>query len=183
MGQTTSGESLSSGAVMNPATDFQDKKNDGVTWWCRLLVKTVCVVAGFVAMLTGFFRLLTFTPMCLVAGIYLMLLGFIEIVLEAPCCCQFLDFIQPVSRFSESRSYWEKALVYTLPPVLAPLMCFSTTTMCGAALLMASGVIYGMIALGRKADRDTMLSRARSEQDVEMKATLVTNDTSSTLVP
>ncbi|KAK3758800.1 hypothetical protein RRG08_030611 [Elysia crispata] len=179
MGQTTSGESLSSGvAGQGDARTAVQQKDDGVTWWCRILAKSACVVAGFVAMLTGLFRLLTFTPMCLVAGIYLMLLGFIEIVLEAPCCCQFLDFIQPVSRFSESRSYWEKALVYTLPPILAPLMCFSTTTMCGAALLMASGVIYGMIALGRKADRDTMLARARS-QDVEMKATLVTNETTS----
>lgn len=179
MGQTTSGESFSSmaGQAGDARTAIQ-QKDDGVTWWCKIIAKSACVVAGFVAVICGLFRLLTFTPMCLVSGIYLMLLGFIEIVLEAPCCCQFLDFIQPISRFSENRSYWEKALVYTLPPILAPLMCFSTTTMAGAALLMASGVIYGMIALGRKADRDTMLARARS-QDLEMKSTLVTNESNS----
>jgi hypothetical protein len=49
--------------------------------------------------------------------------------------------------------------------------------MFGSALLIASGVIYGLIALGKKADRDTMMQRARGD-DVEMKETLIANEVS-----
>ncbi|BFZ20103.1 hypothetical protein BsWGS_23142 [Bradybaena similaris] len=158
------------------------KQDDGVTWWCKILARTCCVVAGLCAMITGVFRIITFTPLCLVAGILLMLLGFFVIIMEAPCCCQFLDFIQPISRFSERRTYWQKALAYALPPFLPPLMCFSVTTACGSALLIAAGVIYGLIALGKKADRDTMISRARGS-DVELKETLITNEISPNPYP
>ncbi|CAG5122194.1 unnamed protein product [Candidula unifasciata] len=169
-GSTTTGQGL-------PAGSGPQVQDDGVSWWCKMLARTSCVVAGLIAMITGLFRIITFTPLCLVAGILLMLLGFFEVLLEAPCCCQFLDFIQPISQFSERRSYWQKALAYALPPLIPPLLCFSVTTMCGSALLMASGVIYGLIALGRKADRQTMITRARG-RDVEMNSTLVTNEIS-----
>ncbi|CAG5128998.1 unnamed protein product [Candidula unifasciata] len=160
----------------------QAKHDDGVTWWCKILAKTCCVVAGICAMITGLFRVITFTPLCLVAGILLMLLGFFVIIMEAPCCCQFLDFIQPISRFSERRTYWQKAIAYALPSFLPPMLCFSVTTACGSALLIASGVIYGLIALGKKADRDTMISRARGN-DVELKETLITNEVSPNSYP
>ncbi|XP_059157355.1 calcium channel flower homolog [Physella acuta] len=174
MGQTTSGQNFAASMVSQGHPAGQ-KPDDGVTWWCKILATTCCIVAGLTAMLTGLFRLLTFTPLCLVAGILLMLLGFGVILLEAPCCCQFLDFIQPISRFSERRSYWQKAFAYALPAFIPPILCFSVTTMCGSALLIASGVVYGLIALGKKADRDIMLSRARGD-DVEMKETLITNE-------
>ena len=48
MGQTTSGESLSSGvAGQGDARTAVQQKDDGVTWWCRILAKSACVVAGF----------------------------------------------------------------------------------------------------------------------------------------
>jgi type IV secretory pathway VirB3-like protein len=126
------------------------QQDDGVSWWCKLLARTCCVIAGIIAMVTGVFRIITFTPLCLVAGILLMLMGFFVILLEAPCCCQFLDFIQPISRFSDRRSYWQKAIAYSIPPFLPILLCFSLTTLIGGGLLIGSGVIYGLIALGKK---------------------------------
>ncbi|CAL1526518.1 unnamed protein product [Lymnaea stagnalis] len=177
MGQTTSAQGFAANMVSQGGQGQPggQKPDDGVTWWCKILATTCCIVAGITALITGLFRLLTFTPLCLVAGILLMLLGFGIILLEAPCCCQFLDFIQPISRFSERRSYWQKAFVYAIPAFVPPIMCFSITTMCGSGLLIASGVIYGLIALGKKADRETMMSRARSD-DVELKETLITNE-------
>lgn len=47
-------------------------------------------------------------------GFSFRLIGFSVVMLEAPCCCQFMDFIQPVSRFSERRTPFQKALIYGL---------------------------------------------------------------------
>uniref|UniRef100_A0A0B6ZI39 Calcium channel flower n=1 Tax=Arion vulgaris TaxID=1028688 RepID=A0A0B6ZI39_9EUPU len=176
--QTTSSlSSLQAGAESNQTGAQSQQVDDGVSWWCKSLARTCCVVAGLTAMITGLFRMITFTPLCFVAGLLLMFMGFFEILLEAPCCCQFLDFIQPISRFSERRSYWQKALVYGLPPLLPLLLCFSITTIIGCVVLIASGVIYGLIALGKKADRSTMMARAQG-RDTEMDDTLVTNEIS-----
>jgi hypothetical protein len=39
--------------------------------------------------------------------------GFICIALEAPFCCAFVDFIERIAAFSESRAYWQKAALYS----------------------------------------------------------------------
>lgn len=174
MGQGQSGGPIST--VSNPQQD------DGLTWYCRIGAKSLCIVGGICAVITGLFRCITFTPLCLVAGIVLMLQGFMLILLEAPCCCQFLDFIQPLSRFSDRRTPFQKALIYGLPAIIPLLICFSITTIIGCALVFASGGIYGIIALGRKADRETMMNRVRSaSDDVEMKDALIANEQSASV--
>ncbi|KAK7094425.1 calcium channel flower homolog [Littorina saxatilis] len=158
-----------------PISTVSAPTDDGITWWCRISAKAICVIGGLGAVIAGLFRCITFTPLCLVAGIMLMLQGFMLILFEAPCCCQFLDFVQPVSRFSERRSPFQKAIFYGLPAILPLILCFSITTAIGCMLVFASGGIYGIIALGKKADRDTMMNRAKGD-DVEMKETLMANE-------
>ncbi|XP_076455165.1 calcium channel flower homolog [Babylonia areolata] len=172
MGQGQSNAPIST--VSNPPQD------DGITWWCKIGAKGMCVLGGIGAVIAGLFRCITFTPLCLVAGIMLMLQGFFLILMEAPCCCQFLDFIQPVSRFSERRGPFQKALIYGLPAILPLILCFSVTSAIGCALVFASGGIYGIIALGKKADKETMMTRARGEE-VEMKETLIANEQSASV--
>lgn len=162
------------------STVTKPPEDDGITWWCKIGARGVCLAGGIGAVIAGLFRCITFTPLCLVAGIMLMLHGAVVIAFEAPCCCQFLDFIQPLARFSESRSAFQKALIYGLPAIIPLILCFSVTTGAGCALLFASGAVYGMIALGRKADRDTMRTRARGE-DLEMKETLMANEESASV--
>jgi hypothetical protein len=41
-------------------------------------------------------------------------------------------------------------LLFFRPALLAVILCFSITSIIGAALLFASGGFYGIIALGRK---------------------------------
>ena len=155
-------------------------QDDGLTWYCKIGAKSLCVVSGMGAVIAGLFRCLTFTPICLVAEIFLISHGFMLILLEAPCCCQFLDFIQPVSRFSDRRSPFQKALIYGLPALIPMMFCFSLSVVGGSALCVAAGGIYGIIALGRKADRETLTKRASGE-DVEMKETLIANETSASV--
>lgn len=38
--------------------------------------------------------------------------GFLSIALEAPFCCAFVDFIERIAAFSESRAYWQKAALF-----------------------------------------------------------------------
>ncbi|XP_025114366.1 calcium channel flower homolog [Pomacea canaliculata] len=172
MGQGQSSPSIST--VSNSTAD------DGIAWWCKIGARGACVAGGLGAMVTGLFSCITVTPLCLVAGVLLILIGFSVVMLEAPCCCQFMDFIQPVSRFSERRTPFQKALIYGLPALVPLMLCFSVTTALGCALLFASGGVYGIIALGKKAERDVMMSRARGD-DLEMKETLMANEESASV--
>ena len=38
--------------------------------------------------------------------------GALSIALEAPFCCMFVDFIERIAAFSESRKYWHKAALF-----------------------------------------------------------------------
>jgi hypothetical protein len=89
-----------------------------------------------------------------------MFLGFLLVTLEAPCCCIFLDFIERISHFSETRPYWQKALLYGLISPIPIFMCIEVSTFFGAGLIFITGVMYGMMALGKKADRSEMMARA-----------------------
>ncbi|XP_064616588.1 calcium channel flower homolog [Liolophura sinensis] len=166
MGQQTSSISTV------PTEHTQD---DGVTWWCKFLARGIAVVAGLVAMCLGIFVCMTFHPECLIAGIWQILAGFFLVLFEAPCCCVFLDFIKQVEDFSKRRPYWQKGLAYLLMAVLPMALCLETSTLVGSGLIFASGTVYGLMALGKKADREEMLVKARGE-DIEMNAGLVANE-------
>lgn len=105
--------------------------------------------------------MLMFDVGCLLAGIWQMCAGFVMIVCEAPCCCFFVDYVQTLSDKMESRPYWNKAALYvglSLPPFF---LCFlSMSTWLGSGLIFATGVIYGMMALGKKASVEDMRTSA-----------------------
>lgn len=169
---------------MQGTDNQQSKTDDQVSWWFKLLTRGVGTVGGVVAMILGVVRCLTFTPSCLVGGILEVLMGFVAVVLEAPCCCPFLDFIDKIGKFSETRPYWQKGLLYVLIAIFPVIFCFSTTTVLGSALVFGTGVLYGMMALGKKASREEMLVKARTPQDdVEMKAGLIGHEEVNLHVP
>ncbi|XP_041368560.1 calcium channel flower-like [Gigantopelta aegis] len=173
MGQLVS---ATASAAQQQESGVPEKKG---AWWCRMLARGIGVIGGSVAVITGIVSLITFTPLCLVSGILLMLLGFFVVLLEAPCCCAFLDFIQPITRFSERRPYYQKALLYGIPAILPVALCFTLTSFFGCGLVFASAVFYMMMSVGNKADRETMALRARG-QDMEMKSDLINNEEAQT---
>uniref|UniRef100_A0A915LPQ2 Calcium channel flower n=1 Tax=Meloidogyne javanica TaxID=6303 RepID=A0A915LPQ2_MELJA len=83
--------------------------------------------------------------------------GFLTVALEAPFCCAFVDFIERIAQFSESRAYWQKAALYCIMGAIPCLICFELGTVLGTAMIIAAGFAYGFMALGKKADRDTMM--------------------------
>jgi len=122
-------------------------------------------VSGILSLALGLFACITLHAACLAAGLIQMLLGFLILTLEAPCCCLFLDFIERISHFSETRPYWQKALLYCLVSPIPIVMCIEVSTFFGAGLIFVTGILYGMMALGKKADRSEMMARAAATND------------------
>ena len=88
---------------------------------------------------------------------YFRAAGFLTIALEAPFCCTFVDFIEKIAIFSESRAYWQKGALYCGMGLVPILLCTELNTVLGAGMIFASGVVYCFLALGKKADRSVMM--------------------------
>ncbi|BFZ05533.1 hypothetical protein BsWGS_08572 [Bradybaena similaris] len=154
--------------MRSPGPPDSKAPDDGVPRWRKHVARACSVLAGLVAMITGLIVAISLSPLCIVSGLLLMLLGFVVTLLEAPCCCQFVSCFQRISEFSERRTYWHKALAYSIPAILSPILCFYLTTLFGSGLLIISGVVYGLIALAkRRADRQATVIHSEG-RDVEM---------------
>jgi hypothetical protein len=151
--------------VESAGASVESSDNPEVAWWCKLLTRVVASVGGVVAFILGIFSMLTFSPLCIVASVMQMLVALLLLLFEAPICCQFFNYAKPLSDFADRRSFMQKALIYvglSIPPVG---LCFSFTRLIGCGLIFATGVLYGLMSLGKKADRQTMLARAAVNDD------------------
>jgi len=142
------------------AIDNQQPQAEGTTFWFRWLVRIVAIVTGILAMICGVFGALSTSASCIAAGVILIFLGFSMIMFEVPICCQFVSYTQPVARFSEKRPAWQKAMLYSLPPLLPLVLCPSISIVLGFICLLVNGAIQFMLAVGKKASREEMLQRA-----------------------
>ncbi|XP_012548412.1 calcium channel flower isoform X1 [Bombyx mori] len=169
--------------MSRPGGDNAQK--DDVPTWMRYAGRGLGTVGSFIAIFFGLFNclgILTLDVPCLIAGIWQMLAGFIVIVCEAPCCCFFIDYVGTLSQKMETRPYWNKAAMYlglAVPPFF--LCFFSFSTWLGSGLIFATGIIYGMMALGKKASIEDMRSSAANLEagvgpTTAPRATLVTNE-------
>jgi|UniRef100_A0A914P571 hypothetical protein len=134
--------------------------NAAFPWWMRYLAKGLGIFGGFVAMFFAILGLLSFSATCILAVLLQLAAGFLTIALEAPFCCTFVDFIEKIAVFSESRAYWQKAALYCGMGIVPIILCAELNTILGAGMIFASGVVYGFMALGKKADRSTMMMGA-----------------------
>jgi len=140
--------------------DNQQPQLEGTTFWFRWLIRIVAIVTGILAMICGVFGALSTSPSCLAAGVIMIFLGFSMIMFEVPICCQFVSYTQPVARFSERRPPWQKAVLYSIPPLLPLVLCQSISIVLGFICLLVNGAIQFMLAVGKKASREEMLQRA-----------------------
>lgn len=142
----------------------ENAQKDDVPWWMRYGGRLLGTVGGFMAIILGLFScigIVLLNVYSLIAGIWQMMAGFLVLVGEAPCCCFFIDFVQAFSDKMESRPYWNKAVLYVciaLPPFF--LNFFSVSTWLGSGAIFGTGIIYGMMALGKKASVEDMRSSA-----------------------
>ncbi|XP_075213231.1 calcium channel flower isoform X2 [Lycorma delicatula] len=147
--------------MQRPNEDLVPK--DEVPWWMKYGGRGLGTVGGGLAIIFGLWNcsgILFINFGCAFAGLWQMVSGFIVIVIEAPCCCFFIDFVQTLSDFMEKRPYWNKAVLYmgfAIPPIV---FCIGPTSFFGSALIFATGVIYGLMALGKKGSQQDMAAMA-----------------------
>jgi len=133
---------------------------EAAPFWLRYGARGVGTAGGIIAMGLGFFNCLTFSAWCLVAGIYQLMIGFVVVSAEAPCCCMFVDFVSRYAKFVEERPAWQKAAVYVGMSIPTIIMCQSVSVFFGSGLIFVTGVLYGMMALGKKSPQEAMMAAA-----------------------
>ncbi|XP_043480954.1 calcium channel flower isoform X2 [Leptopilina heterotoma] len=146
------GEKLTA-IMQRPGEDLVAK--DDVPWWLKYSGRGLGTVGGGIAIIMGLFNIITsiFNVSCILGSICLMLAGFTVVVVEAPCCCLFLDFVQNFSDIVEKRPYWNRAAFYCALGIVPLILCLGVSIFFGSGLIFATGLIYGMMAIGKKGAR------------------------------
>lgn len=139
-----------SGVQAQMRTDHE--QSAAFPWWVRLLAKGMGVIGGFLAVIFAVIGLISINYRCIIAALLQLIFGLLSIAIEAPFCCMCVDFIEKIAVFSESRKHWQKALLFCLMGAIPFILCSELETFLGSGLIFASGVVYGFMALGKKAD-------------------------------
>ncbi|XP_058793350.1 calcium channel flower isoform X1 [Phymastichus coffea] len=153
-------------AIMQKPGQDPNAKDDA-PWYLKYGGRIVGTFGGFISILVGAIGclgIILFSVWSFLSGICMMLIGFLVIVVEAPCCCMFIEFVQKISNIADSRPYWNRAALYCGLPIIPLVMNLTITTFFACALIFCTGLIYGVMAIGKKASRDEM-SRAAATVD------------------
>lgn len=139
------------------------KEDDGVTWWCKLLVKVIGVVAAIVSIISAVPSLISvLQPLNIVTGSLMVVNGILLLIFEAPVCCQFIEQTKSIAGWIDRRKYWQKGIIYLVMAVIPLIPSRSVTSFLGCVPVFATGVFYGLLSLGKKADRGEMMANAQS---------------------
>ncbi|XP_076701280.1 calcium channel flower homolog isoform X1 [Callospermophilus lateralis] len=111
--------------------------------------------------ISGLFSCITIYPLKIAAGVWMIMTAFVLLLCEAPFCCQFVEFANTVAERVDRLRSWQKAVFYCGMAVVPIIMSLSLTTLLGNAIAFATGVLYGLSALGKKGDA---ISYARIQQ-------------------
>nr|CAD7397059.1 unnamed protein product [Timema poppensis] len=139
------------GIMQRPGEDAVPK--DDVPWWMKYAGRGLGTVGSMIAIALGVWNcigIMLGDVNCLISGMWQMMAGFLVIVIEAPCCCLFIDFVQNISDWVEKRPYWNRAAFYVAIALPAVILCPGLGSIFGSGLIFTTGVIYGMMSLGRK---------------------------------
>ncbi|XP_034133842.1 calcium channel flower isoform X2 [Drosophila guanche] len=134
-------------------------------WYLKYGSRLLGIVAAFFAILFGLWNVLsiiTLSVSCLVAGIIQMIAGFIVMVLEAPCCFVCIEQVNGIADKVDAKPMYFRAGLYCALAVPPIFMCFGLASLFGSGLIFATGAVYAMMALGKKASREDMAAAATS---------------------
>jgi len=159
-----------------------DAKEDA-PWYVKYGARGFGTIAGGMAMLMGALNTITsiLDPICIVFSIWQIVLGFGVITIESPCCCFFVDHVQTISQKIESKPLWIKAAIYVGAPLPTLFFCFGFATFFGSGLIVGAGVMYGFMALGKKASRSEMAQNAISQQQQQQQSNTYFNNPLSSM--
>ncbi|XP_033614840.1 calcium channel flower homolog [Fukomys damarensis] len=95
--------------------------------------------------------------------------AFILLLCEAPFCCQFVEFANKVAERVDQLCSWQKAVFYCGMAVIPIIMSLTLTTLLGNAVAFATGVLYGLSALGKKGDAISYAQIQQQKQQADAK--------------
>jgi len=159
----------------------EEDPNSQAVWWCKLLARGVGTIGAGIAVFLGIWTCVSLKPACIAAGILQIAFSLLVLMMESPCCFGWIEATKPILAFAERRPFLQKAIAYGVMALIPLCICFSLSTLFGSGLVLASGVLYGLMALGKKADRGEMMQRAGGEGPTvnhgdDTKINLVNND-------
>ncbi|XP_025208602.1 calcium channel flower isoform X1 [Melanaphis sacchari] len=137
----------------------EGENRDEIPWHLKYGSRTLGTFAGVVNLFTGIWNglgLIFLNTDCLFGGILQLLLGILLIALEAPFLCVFIDYMQKVSDVAENKPYWTRAIVYVGLSLVPMLLCFGPSTLIASALVFCTGLLYGLMSVGKKGSREDM---------------------------
>lgn len=155
---------------------------DDVPWHLKYAGRAAGIVGGFFAVLFGLYNcisILVGDVGCLVGGILQILAGFAVLAIEAPCCFIFIDYVQQAAEWVDNRPYWNRAAFYCVIALIPVGMCFGLGSLFGCGLIFITGMLYGMMALGKKASQEDMRAAAASSAAASSSAERGTNGMST----
>ncbi|KAJ6643232.1 Calcium channel flower, partial [Pseudolycoriella hygida] len=133
------------GIMARPNQDAIPK--DDVSWVLKYAARVlVCILFG----LTNCLGIITIDIPQVLSGILQMLIGFFVMVVEAPCCCMFIDFVQQIAEKADQRPYWNRAALYCGLAIVPIIIKFGLASVFACGLVFLTGVLYGMMSLGKK---------------------------------
>ncbi|MXQ94804.1 hypothetical protein E5288_WYG008206 [Bos mutus] len=111
--------------------------------------------------ISGLFNCITIHPLNIAAGVWMVMNASVLLLCEVPFCCQFMEFANAVAAKADRLRSWQKAVFYCGMAVVPIVISLTLTTLLGNAIAFATGVLYGLSALGKKGDA---ISYARIQQ-------------------
>ncbi|XP_028571184.1 calcium channel flower homolog [Podarcis muralis] len=148
-------EQPQSDAATAAATPSSTDDDDGMTWWYKWLCRLAGIIGGISCAFAGLFNCVTIHPLNIAAGVWMMLNAFVLFLCEAPFCCQFIEFANAVSARADKLRPWQKGAFYCGMAIFPVILSLTLTTLLGNAIAFATGVLYGLSALGKKGDAIT----------------------------
>ena len=147
----------------NPDPNFQPAPEDNMVWWMKWAIKGASVFLGFMALVLGIVTTISISLSCIIGGLILTFSGVLVLALEVPICCSFVEFLRPLTRFSEGRPHWQKCAIYMIPPIVVIILCPGVASIIGSLCIFAVAGLYFMLTIGKKAPLDVMRTRATAE--------------------
>ncbi|XP_055701930.1 calcium channel flower isoform X2 [Phlebotomus papatasi] len=136
---------------------------DDVPWYLKYGARVLGIVGAFFCVLFGLWNCVSIVfggVGCLVSGVLQVCLGLLVLIVEAPCCCMFVDFVQKVADLADSKPYWYRAAIYCVIAIPPVALCPGLGSIFACGLIFGTGVLYGMMSLGKKGSRQDMAAIA-----------------------
>jgi len=136
---------------------------DSVPWYLKYGARLLATFAAILSIVLGVLALIwgVFTSfLAVLSAISEMSIGCFVILVEAPFIVPFLSFARKPGEFLDGKSPFIKVALYLTLGIIPILLYQSIYSIFGPGLVFVSGLMFALIAFGRKASGEDMQAAA-----------------------